>query len=52
MLYTYFCFNRTDLYPGGGTHSARRTTGVLVGQLEDQIIRSLIIRRPTWARIE
>lgn len=27
MLYMYFCFNRTDLYPGGGTHSARRNDG-------------------------
>ena len=30
MLYMYVCFNRTELYPGGGTHCARRTTGMLV----------------------
>ena len=52
MLYMYFCFNCDDLHPGGGTHSTRRTTGMLVGQKEDQIIRSRIIRRPIWARIE
>ena len=52
MLYMYFCFSHTYLHPREGTHSARRTTGMLVGQLEDQIIRSRVIRRPIWAGIE